>query len=50
MKASCVPEWQATVTTPGLPAKGFKVFQTENIEMVPFGSTRIRMCVFPIMN
>lgn len=50
MKGFRVPEWQATTTTPPLPEKGFKVSKAENVEMVPTGSTRIRMCVFPTVD
>lgn len=44
-----VPSWKARKTTPALPAPGFvTAAEATRIELIPSGSTRIRLTVFPV--
>lgn len=45
--AKRVPSWQADSTTPALPDIGFTTAETERINLIPLGATRIRLSVFP---
>lgn len=49
LKAYEVPSWTAGKTTPALPALGFAVTsEATPIEMIPSGSTRIRLTTLPV--